>query len=67
MRAKVENHNTLVRDLNNNAILNLDNVSIQKAKIVKKARKSQNEEIQGLKNEVGELKSMMREILDRLR
>ena len=67
MRAKVENYNTLVRDLNNNAILNLDNVSIQKAKIVKKARKSQNEEIQGLKNEVGELKSMMREILDRLR
>jgi len=67
MRAKVENHNTLVRDLNNNAILNMDNVSIQKAKIVKKSRKDQNDEIQGLKNEVGELKSMMREILDRLK
>ena len=67
MKAKVENHNTLVRDLNNNAILNMYNVSIQKAKIVKNARKSQKEEIQGLKNEVGELKSMMREILDRLK
>lgn len=67
MKARVENHNTLVRDLNNNAILNVDNTAIEKAKIAKKLRRSQKQEIQDLKHDVGELKDMMREILDRLR
>lgn len=67
MRARIENHNTLVRDLNNNAILNVDTVSINKAKLSKKLRKSQRQEIEDIKSDVTELKSMMREILDRLR
>jgi len=67
MKARVENHNTLIRDLNNNAILNVDNGGIQKAKIAKQLRRSQKQEIQDLKHDVGELKDMMREILDRLR
>ena len=67
MKARVENHNTLIRDLNNNAILNIDTTSIKKAKIAKNLRKSQKQEIDELKSDVGELKSMMREILDRLR
>jgi len=67
MKARVENHNTLVRDLNNNAILNVDTSSIKKAKIAKNLRRSQTQEIEDIKNDVTELKSMMREILDRLR
>lgn len=67
MKARVENHNTLIRDLNNNAILNIDTTSIKEAKIAKSLRKSQKQEIEELKSDVGELKSMMREILDRLR
>jgi len=67
MKARVENHNTLIRDLNNNAILNVDTTSIKKAKIAKNLRKSQKQEIDELKSDVGELKSMMREILDRLK
>tara|TARA_B100000900_G_C20571006_1_gene713228 strand:- start:138 stop:341 length:204 start_codon:yes stop_codon:yes gene_type:complete len=67
MKARIENHNTLVRDLNNNAILNVDTVSINKAKLSKKLRKSQKQEIEDIKSDVTELKSMMREILDRLR
>ena len=67
MKAKVENHNTLVRDLNNNAILNIDRTSIEKAKLSKKLRKSQKQEIEDIKYQVGELRDMMREILDRLK
>jgi len=67
MKAKVENHNTLVRDLNNNAILNVDKTSIEKAKLSKKLRKSQKQEIEDIKYQVGELRDMMREILDRLK
>ena len=67
MKAKVENHNTLVRDLNNNAILNVDRTSIEKAKLSKKLRKSQRQEIEDIKYQVGELRDRMREILDRLK
>lgn len=67
MKAKVENHNTLVRDLHNNVILNVDKTSIEKAKLSKKLRKNQKQEIEDLKYQVVELKDMMREILDRLK
>lgn len=67
MKARVEGHNTLVRDLNNNAIINVDTVSIKKAQLAKSLRKTQKQEIQDLKHDVNELKSMMREVLDRLK
>ena len=34
MKARVENHNTLIRDLNNNAILNVDTTSIEKSILI---------------------------------
>lgn len=67
MKARVEGHNTLIRDLNNNAILNIDTASIRQAQVAKELRKTQRQEIQDLKHEVSELKSIMREVLDRLR
>jgi len=66
MKARVEGHNTLIRDLNNNAILNVDAVSVQRAREAKRVRKNNKQELEELKHEVGELKLMMREILDRL-
>lgn len=66
MKARVEGHNTLIRDLNNNAILNVDNISVQKAQEAKRVRRNSKKELEDLKHEVGELKLMMREILDRL-
>lgn len=67
MKARVEGHNTLIRDLNNNAILNIDTASIRQAQVAKELRKTQRQEIQDLKHEVSELKSIMREVLDRLK
>lgn len=67
MKARVEGHNTLIRDLNNNAIINVDTASIKKAQLAKSMRKTQKQEIQDIKHDVNELKSMMREILDRLK
>lgn len=66
MKARVEGHNTLIRDLNNNAILNVDAVSVQRAQEAKRVRKNNKHELEDLKHEVSELKLMMREILDRL-
>ncbi len=66
MKARVEGHNTLIRDMNNNAILNIDNVAVHRAQEAKRVRKNSKQELETLKNEVSELKLMMREILDRL-
>lgn len=66
-RAKVEGNPTLIRDLNNNAVLNIDRVGIQNAKSAKARKKSNQQELDALKNEMTEIKSMMREILERLR
>jgi hypothetical protein len=66
-KAKVEGNPTLIRDLNNNAILNIDKVGILNAKSARAHKRSSQQELNALKNEVTELKSMMREILERLR
>ena len=66
MKAKVEGNPALIRDLNNNAILNTDTVNIRNAKAARARKDQNNAELESLKHEVTELKSMMREILERL-
>jgi len=63
---KVEGNNSLVRDMNNNAILNVNDVAIQKAKAAKKVRQERKSEVEDLRKEVSELKHLMKEILDRI-
>jgi len=65
-KAKVEGNPTLIRDLNNNAILNVDGVNIKNARAARARKDSNKAELESLKHEVTELKSMMREILERL-
>jgi len=65
-KAKVEGNPTLIRDLNNNAILNVDGVSIKNARSARVRKDENKQELESLKHEVTELKSMMREILERL-
>ena len=55
----VENSNHLVRDKSTNAIINIDNSGLEKAKARKLARKKEQEEIQDLKSEVRELKELI--------
>lgn len=66
MKAKVEGNPALIRDLNNNAILNTDTVNIRNAKAARARKDQNNAELESLKHEVTELKSMMKEILERL-
>jgi len=65
-KAKVEGNPTLIRDMNNNAVLNVDKVGIMNARSAKTHKNTKQREIDSLRNEVSELKSMMREILEKL-
>jgi len=60
--AKVEGHDGLVRDQNTGAILNLDDAAIE-ARRKSKHLSSALEDINMLKNEIFEIKSLLRELI----
>jgi len=60
--AKVEGYENLVRDLETNAIINTDNISINNYDRNKDLRKSQKQDIENLKFEVDSIKSSIDEI-----
>jgi len=60
--SKVEGHDGLVRDQNTGAIINLDDAAIE-ARRKSKHLSSALEDINMLKNEVFEIKSLLRELI----
>ena len=63
---KVEGDPGLVRDSKTFAILNTDSEAIHKAKIRKQKRQEQKEEIDSLKKDVNDIKSMLSQIVEKL-
>ena len=63
MKVGIEGHNSLVRDTNNMAIINTDSSALEAAR--RRQREAQNKanELQQLKDDVAELKQMMKEVL----
>ena len=66
MRAKVEGNPSLIRDLNNGAMLNVDSLAVKRAKEAKAQRNKNKQEIKDIKSEISELKFMMQQILEKL-
>lgn len=60
----VEGHKNLFRDENTGAIVNCDVNGYEQYIRMRSERKKQKEEIQQIKSDLDELKSMMREILN---
>ena len=63
---KVQGHNGYVRDKSNGAILNINNEEIEAAKRRKAERLNKDKEISELKNEVGDIKKMLTQIVEKL-
>ncbi len=63
---KVEGEPGFVRDQNTGAILNTNKSEIQQAKARKKARLQQQNELDNLKQDVGEMKIMLSKILEKI-
>lgn len=64
--AEVEGSTSLKRDRHNNAILETDQMKINRARLEKQKRKSDLEEMTQLKDEVAELKSMMKILIEKI-
>ena len=63
---KVEGHDNLVRDKETGAILNNDSSSYQSYMRQKQVKLSERNEIEKLKSEVGEIKDMLKVIIEKL-
>ena len=63
---KVEGHPNLVRDKNTGAILNINKTEIEASRIKKEKEKQKDREIEQLKNDVSEIKSMLNKLVEKL-
>ena len=63
---KVENAPGWRRDRTNNAVVNVNSVEAEKAKMVKKGKQSQRDEINTLKEEIGEIKNLLKTLVGKL-
>ena len=63
---KVQGHRNYVRDKNSGAILNINKAEIEEARRRKAERKEKDKEIESLKNEVSDIKSMLTKVIEKL-
>lgn len=62
---KVDGSPNFVRDKSTGAIININKDEMQKARLAKMARKQQEQELQDLKNDVDEIKILLRQLLEK--
>ena len=63
---KVEGHPNLVRDKNSGVILNINKTELEANRIRKQKQREKNNEIEQLKNDVSEIKSMLNKLVEKL-
>tara|TARA_A100001035_G_scaffold243597_1_gene210702 strand:+ start:781 stop:984 length:204 start_codon:yes stop_codon:yes gene_type:complete len=63
MKVGIEGHNSLVRDTRTMAIINTDSSALEAARRRQKEAQNKANELQQLKDDVAELKQMMKEVL----
>ena len=62
---KVEGHSYLVRDTMSNAIINQNQAEYNQYKQLRKIKNKEQERLDKLENDLGELKDLLRQLLDK--
>ena len=63
---KVKGHENLVRDKDTNVVININRSEIEQAKKRKAERIKKEQELNNLKNQVSEIKSMLTKVIEKL-
>ena len=63
---KVKDHLGLARDMQTGAIININKDSIEAARKRKLERRKKDNELENLKNEVGDIKNMLNKLIEKL-
>ena len=61
---KVEGNTDLVRDTNTGAIININKTQMREARVMKFNRKKKDDEIIALKNDVAEMKQLLKKLVE---
>lgn len=62
---KVDGQPSLVRDRSSGAIININTTEFEKARLAKQAKKRQEQKLQDLENDVIEIKSLLRQLIEK--
>ena len=62
---KVDGQPSLVRDRKSGAIININTTEFEKARLAKQAKKRQEQKLQDLENDVIEIKSLLRQLIEK--
>ena len=65
--SKIEGHSTLIRDDGNTAIINTDSSALSRTRRLKQRYKSQDSEINTLREEVNEMKELLLQINEKMK
>jgi len=63
---KVEGHSDLIRDLETNAVINTNKTAYQDYLKMREEKLKEKQRLDNLENEVGEIKSLLYKLLDKL-
>jgi len=63
---KVEGHSDLIRDLENNAVINTDKIAYQNYIQLREQKLKEKQRLDKLENEVSEIKSLLQKLVDKL-
>ena len=63
---KVEGHSDLIRDLETNAVINTNKTAYQDYLKLREEKLKEKQRLDNLENEVGEIKSLLYKLLDKL-
>jgi len=65
MKVKIVDHDEFIKDTASGAVINIDNIALDKAKRRQQAAARKTNEVEELKKDVAEIKSLLKQILDR--
>lgn len=65
MKVKVLDHENLIKDTVSKAVINTDSYALEKARRRQAAAAEKTNEIEQLKDDVAEIKSLLKQLLDR--
>jgi len=65
MKVRILDHDNLVKDTVSKAVINTDEIALDRARRRKEAAARKTDEIEELKQDVTEIKSLLKQLLDR--
>jgi hypothetical protein len=62
---RVKDHEDLVRDPNNGAIININKSEAERLRTIRRERKNKDAKLQALENDISEMKALLKQLIEK--